>query len=129
MVLILVLGTGSVAALIESLPDWVQVVFGVGLAVISIWVMVSGYAAKAAMAGEVGYGCQKLESELQNLMSLADAPDGPTDGEIRAKLMEIEAGIDRATARAGDAGMTNDNRLNKKMAMEASEVLENTSYA
>ena len=53
-------------------------------------------------------GARKYESELQNLMARADAPDGPPDHEVRNMLMEIEAGIDRVTARAGDAG--NDQR-------------------
>lgn len=126
MVLILVFGTGSVGAVVESFPHSVQATFGVGLAVLSIWVMVSSYAVKAAMAGEVGYGCQKIESELKDLMALADAPEGPDEREVRDRLMEIEESLDRVTARAGDAGLTNNKRLNEKMADEARQVLENT---
>ena len=63
-----------------------------------------------------------------NLMALMDDPNNPPESEIRDCLVNLDARMDKATARAGYVGMTNNDKLNNRMAIEASKVLE-ASYA
>ena len=125
---ILLCGTGAMATLIASVPDWLQPVFGFAVAALSVWIAVSSYAVKAAMANTISIECQEIERELSNLMALVDDPNNPPESEIRDCLVDLDARMDKATARTGYVGMTNNDKLNNRMAIEASKVLE-ASYA
>jgi hypothetical protein len=114
------------ATLMASVPDWLQPVFGFAIAALSVWIAVSSYAVKAAMANTISIECQQIEHELSNLMALVDDPDNPPESEIR--LVDLDARMDKATARAGYVGMANNDKLNNRMAIEAGKVLE-ASYA
>ena len=54
VVAILLCGTGAMAMLIASVPDWLQPVLGFAVAAFSVWIADSSYVVKAAMANSNG---------------------------------------------------------------------------
>ena len=116
---------GAAAIMFET--DWIPngVYLPVFLLIIAaiVWDFMHDYGDKAAILYSISVECGEYETELQDLWRSVDAEQPLEESRIRARLKEIESGMQRVTARAGYAGITVDEKLNEKTQEEGFKVI------
>ena len=116
-------GTGAAVAFVARLPEQVQVLAGLVLAVATVAMFVSGLAAKAAVAHAISVQCAELALEFKTLYldvrSHALADDAAT-----AEWRKLVERLTNATSKAGAAGLASNDKLVAKSYETAREVMD-----
>lgn len=120
--LLLAAAAGGIAALLDLLPQIVQLVAGGLIALLVAWDFVSDYAKKAAVLHTIDIECGLLEIEWRELWNEANDPEA-SDAEVREKNRRLAERISYVTARAGDADIPENRKLNEECAKAAYRVV------
>ena len=115
-------GTGAAVAFVARLPEVYQVIVGLILAVVTVAMFVSGFAAKAAVAHAISVQCAELALEFKALylnVRSGAVPDEAATTEWR-KLVER---LTNVTSKAGAAGLASNDKLVTEAYETASEVM------
>ena len=115
--LLLAAAAGGIAALLDLLPQIVQLIAGGLIALVVAWDFVSDYAKKAAVLHTINIECGLLEIEWRELWNEAN------DAEVREKNRRLSERISYVTARAGDANIPENRKLNEECAKAAYRVV------
>ena len=120
--LLFVAGASAVATVLKFLPGEAQAVVGGLVAIVVAWDFVSDYAQKAAVLRTVSIACSELESEWRELWHDVnhDVVDEP---QLRDQLQRLARRTREVTSRAGDAGVSVDQKLNERCAESAYKVV------
>lgn len=103
--------------------EWIYVPAILLMIAAVVWDFVHDDGKKAAILYSVSVECGEYETELLDLWrSVADGTSAE-NASVRARLLEIEKGMNRVTDRAGYADVGVDERLNAKTTREAYEVV------
>ena len=121
--LLLGAAASGVAAVVQVLPASVQLFAGLLVALLVAWDFVSDYANKVAVLNLISSQCRALENEWRELWADANAYDS-NDAEVRKRNAELAQELEKATARADDAHIRSNNKLNKRSATAAYRVVE-----
>ena len=120
--LLLASAFSGIAALLELLPEIVQLV-AVGLiAFLVAWDFVAGYPRKAAVLHTINYECHALEIEWSELWSAINSSE-ISDIEAREKNKRLKEKILSVTGWANQADIRIDQKLNEKCAKVAYTVI------
>ena len=103
-------GTGAAISFIVTLAENIQVVIGLILAVVSVWMFVSGFSAKAAVAHSISVQCAELALEFRRLFDEARAGELAEDAARKERYKLVER-MTNVTSKAGAAGLASDDRL------------------
>ena len=123
MVILAASAASGVAALLEWLPDKVQIVANAVVAIAAVWGLFSDHARKAAVLHSVSLQCSRLHDEYKSLW-LDVENYTKDDEEIRHILKRLNAEGDRATGVVGYADISVDEKVNDKSTDDADEVLK-----
>lgn len=88
-----------------------------------VWDFIHDHGDKAAILHSISVECSEYETELQDLWRSVDAEQPSKESHIRARLKDIESGMQRITSRAGYAGVKVDEKLNEKAQKEGFKVI------
>lgn len=120
--LLLIAATGGVAALLELLPDGIQILAGALVAVLVALDFVTDYAKKAAVLHAISIECSALEIEWEdlwgNLENLGDTEARQNHAGLSRRLANI-------TGAAGHADIREDRKLNEQCEAAAYRVIQN----
>ena len=130
--LLLAAAVGGIATLLDLLPadrlpaavqkDQLVAVANALVALLVVWDFVSNYAKKAAVLQAISLECSLLDVEWRKLW--ADVNDGHvSDAEARGKNHGLGRRISEVTGWAGQAGIRESPRLNKKCTKVAYKVM------
>ena len=119
--LLLIAATGGVAALLELLPEGVQLLAGALVAVLVALDFVTDYAKKAAILHAISIECSALEIEWQGLWGDLDNLGDTEAREHHARLSRRLANI---TGAAGHADIREDQKLNEQCEAAAYRVIQ-----
>lgn len=122
VVLLLVGGSGAVAALWETLPEWSQAVAGVAVAAFTIYSAIGKHAAKAATSLSIKFQCDDLAIDWRELLASVDNAQVEED-RAREELNRLDRTMQHVTSRSGDVGLAMDEKINETSALEAAEEL------
>ena len=116
---------GAAAIMFEAvwIPDGAYVPAFLLVIAAVVWDFMHDYGDKAAILYSISVECGEYETELQDLWRSVDAEQPPEEAAIRARLKEIASGMDRVTARAGYAGIGEDEALIDKTQAEGFQVI------
>ena len=120
--LLLAAATGSIAALLDLIPEITQLFTSAGVALLVAWDFVSDYAKKAAVLHTISLECSALEIEFQGLWLETDNPKA-SDNEIRSKGKQLERRMLEVTGWAGNADVREDSKLNEKCEVIANQIM------
>ena len=84
-----------------------------------VWDFLHNDGKKAAILYSISVDCGEYETKLRVMWRALDAGPGFDEDTIRTNLLEIEQGMERATARSGYADIRVDEKLNLKTTLEA----------
>ena len=119
--LLLIAATGGVAALLELLPDGIQILSGALVAVLVALDFVTDYAKKAAVLHAISIECSALEIEWEdlwgNLENLGDAEARENHAGLSRRLVHV-------TGAAGHADIREDRKLNEHCEAAAYQVIQ-----
>ena len=124
-IVLLVAAAGGASAFLNLLPGEfprIAEMAGALIAVVAIWDLVSDDARKAAIAHTISVECGDLENQWRDLWSAVDHEDSD-EAEIRDRVRKLADQVLKVTARAGDADIREDHRLNRKSAEIAYKVM------
>ena len=116
--LLLASAAGGISALLDLLPENVQLISGALVALLVVWDFMADYARKAAILHTISVECSDLENKLQALWRDVNREDAD-DGEIRRRIEELARRAPEVTGRAGGADIREDRTLNQKCAESA----------
>lgn len=126
--LIAMSGTSAAASLwVQTIPKVCQPLATFGLAAVSLWVLLAGYAAKSATALSIARDSGGIESELAELYAKVHDPANSAaieDSAVRAQLRGLKTQLSEISYRAGDSGLTTIKRINIKASRDARKVLK-----
>ena len=126
---LVVFGTSALATILEEVPDVFQPVAGLLLAAGSLWVLFADYAGKAAVALSIAHQCEELKIEWATLFArLDDSNNAMDEPQARRCLDDLKRRMKDATYRSGDAKLSDNDRINIKATIEATDELSG-SYA
>lgn len=120
--LLLASAFSGIAALLELLPEIVQLVAGGLIAFLVAWDFIAGYPRKAAVLHTINYECHALEIEWSELWSAINSTD-ISDSEARELNRQLEEKSLSVTGWAGQADIRVDQKLNEKCAEVAYKVI------
>ena len=120
--LLLAAATGSIAALLDLIPEITQLFTSAGVALLVAWDFVSDYAKKAAVLHMISLECSALEIEFQGLWLETDNPK-TSDNEIRSKGKQLERRMLEVTGWAGNVDVREDSKLNEKCEVIANQIM------
>lgn len=119
--LLLIAATGGIAALFELLPDFIQTLAGVLVAVLVALDFVTDYAKKAAVLHAISIECSELQTEWEylwgNLENLGDTEARENHAGLSRRLVNV-------TGAAGHADIREDRKLNEHCEAEAYQVIQ-----
>ena len=93
---LLLSATGSVATILNMLPEQWQMIPNLGIAVLVTWDFMSDYGTKIAVLNSARRECQDLETEWRQLWLDVDSAT-VTDSDIRERNKELSRRLGRAT--------------------------------
>ena len=111
---LLLLGLGasiSFAAVLDLLPDVVQLVANVLVGVVAVWICTTDYARKAAVAHNIGFQCRHVDILWKRLWIHIERID---ESDARQRLDDLADQVNMATQRSSDAGIVHNRRLNER---------------
>lgn len=114
--------TAGVASAIAALPEAVRTASGALIALLVAWDFLADYANKAAILGVIRGECCEVEDDLAELWGRVQS-ESVTDGDARRTLAGAKRRMTRATARAGAANISTDERLNVRCEEDAFKAL------
>ena len=114
---------GSLGALFDSFPDILLSLFGLIIAALVIWELVSNFGNKAYILTTIYTECCDLESEWSELWE-ATSSGNLSDDEVRQLNFSLEKRINSVTARASGAGIPVNEELNKQCTETTYNVME-----
>lgn len=120
--LLLASALSGIAALLNLLPEVVQLVASGLIAFLVAWDFVAGYARKAAVLHTINYECHALEIEWSELWASINSAD-VSDTEAREKNKQLEKKFLSVTGWAGQANIRVDQKLNAKCEEVAYKVM------
>lgn len=121
--LLLAAAAVGIAALLDLLPQIVQLIAGGIIALVVAWDFVSDYAKKAAVLHTINIDCGLLEIEWRELWNEANDPEA-SDAEVREKNRRLAERISYVTARAGNANIPENRKLNEECEKSAYKVIQ-----
>ena len=121
--LILFLSAASgIAAFVDVLPKYFELVFGVLMAVVLAIDFVSDNAKKSAILHTISVECSRLGNSWEELWVAID-DDASTDAYVRQRNSHLNDSLLAVTSGAGQADIAEDQKLNRKSAEQAYKVL------
>ena len=118
-----IVGAASIMIDAEWVPDEAYLPAFLLVVAAVVWDFMHDDGDKAAILYSISVECGEYETELHELWRLVDAEHPPEESFIRARLKDIESSMDRATARAGYAGVGEDKALIEKTQAEGFRVI------
>lgn len=94
-----------VVTFLTGLPSFAYWIVGSSVTVVSIWVMLAGFARKAAMSHAISQQCGELMRELEDLHSRIDLYLEKDELEVRDKYIRLRRRLDEVSERSGDFGL------------------------
>ena len=121
---LLVAAAGSaIAAFLDLLPQWVQLIANILVALLVAFDLVIAPARKAAVLHTISTECSRLEIEFKELWDETNATEA-SDNEIRRKLSQLDHRVLEVTSRAGDASIRENPKLNEQCEATAKRVMK-----
>ena len=114
LVLLALFGTGSLATIVDWMPNWVQPFFGLSVAGIAVWTMQADYSSKTSVAHYISARCGELAARLQ---AVYYEVDGHRIDEVEAirRLEALSKDLRQVTSESGKAKI----RTNKKLTRDS----------
>ena len=109
----------GIVALLDVLPDFVQVVAGVLIAVAVVLDLAINHQRKSAMLHAICTDLQRIAVEWSDLWSRTERMD---EKPARERVRELSNLMNTTTARAAEVGVGEDRRLNEKCARQTYQV-------
>ena len=116
---------GGIGALLTQLPDIVQQIAGVLVALVVVWDLVQAPARKAAVLHTISIECSRLQIEFKQLWAETNDNEAKDD-EIRSKLSRLETRVLEVTSWAGHAAVQGHTKLNEQAEETGSRVIKET---
>lgn len=120
-------GGSLTTALTDLIPtDLVPAVQSIAAAltaVVTAWVFIADYAAKAAVANMIHYQCVEVEVDLSNLWAAVEDPSNADEVEVRRKFRALQTRLNTVTSRAGNAKLRIDQKLNEQCEVVAKKIM------
>lgn len=120
-------GGSLTTALTDLIPaDLVPVVPSIVAALtamLTAWVFIADYAAKAAVADMIHHQCVEAEVDLSNLWAAVEDPSKADEAEARRQFNALQARLNAVTSRAGNAKLQVDQKLNERCEVVAKQIM------
>ena len=114
----------GVAALLDVLPEPLELVAGASIAVIVALDFMLDYGKKSAVLHAISIECSILENEWAELWTSVNI-DGIDDAKAISEGRRLSRRLLEVTARAGLVDVRDDPKLNERSMRDANEVIEN----
>ena len=109
----------GIIALLDVLPDWVQIVAGVLIAVAVVLDLAINHQRKAAILHGISTDLRPIAVEWSDLWGRTERMD---EDAARERVRELSNLLNTITARAAEVGVGEDRHLNEKCAKETYQV-------
>ena len=116
-------GAAAILLDVEWIPDEAYLPAFLLVVAAVVWDFMHDYGGKAAILYSISVECGEFETELQELWRSVDASPPPEEAFVRTRLKDIASAMGRVTARAGYAGIRDDDALIDKTQKEGFEVV------
>lgn len=121
---LLLSASASIAALLEALPNWVQLIAGLGIAVCIVTDFVMNFARKAAVLHAISTECSFLQNQIELLWAQVQDASGDEE-EIKRDYIQLDQRLNTITSWARHANIREDKGLNESCAQAAYTVIGN----
>ena len=112
----------AIAAFVDVLPESFELVFGALMAIVLAIDFVSDNAKKAAILHTISVECSRLGNSWEELWVAVDDVDS-TDDHVRQRNRDLNDSLLTVTSGAGQSDIAEDQKLNRRSAERAYEVL------
>ena len=120
-------GGSLTTALTDLVPtDWAPPVLQIAAfltALVTAWVFIADYAAKAEVANMIHHQCVEAEVDLSNLWAAVEDPSRAEEAEVRRRFNVLQARLNAVTSRAGNAKLQVNQKLNEQCEVVAKQIM------
>ena len=120
--LLLASASGGVITFLEILPKEFQLFISAAVAILVVWDLIMDYSKKTALLHKISMVCSDVEIRLNSLWNSVQS-GGLADEEAEGENTKLMRRVLEATRLAGEIGVPEHKKLNRRCAAEAYEVM------